>query len=146
MVTTVDKVIRRKGITINENASVKEAIELMTKENTDHLIVIDNNGKVVSIVTSNDILKTVGRAGHLNISVRQCCSYNRAITVRLNDSIYKAALLMSEHGIKHLLVVDDKGNPCGVLTSDDVICEDRAISRMAELAIPRSSEEYYGAD
>lgn len=67
--------------------------------------------------------------------------------MRLSDSIYRAAMLMSEYGVKHLLVVDDRGgNPCGVLTSDDVICEDRIISRMAELAMPKQSEEYYGAD
>ena len=145
MSTTVDKVLRKKGITINADASVKDAIELMIKENTDYLIVV-NGGRVIGIVTANDILRTIGKAGSLNVSVAQCCSYNRLVTVKLSDNIYKAALLMNEYGVKHLLVVNDKGNPCGVLTSDDVICEDRLISRMAELAIPSPSEEYYGAD
>ncbi|GAB6944237.1 CBS domain-containing protein [Vulcanisaeta sp. JCM 14467] len=145
MSTTVDKVLRRKGVTISANASVKEAIELMSKEGTDYLIVVDD-GKVVGIVTANDIIRTVGKAGNLDVSVAQCCLYNRLVTVRLNDSIYRAAMLMSEYGVKQLLVVDDSGNPCGVLTADDVICEDRLISRMAELVVLKPSEEYYGAD
>ncbi|WP_054856774.1 cyclic nucleotide-binding/CBS domain-containing protein [Vulcanisaeta sp. JCM 16159] len=146
MSTTVDKVLRRKGITINANTSVKDAIELMVRENIDYLIVTDDKGKVMGIVTANDILRTVRKTDSLNVSIDQCCSYNRLVSVKLSDSIYRAALLMSEYGVKYLLVVDDEGNPCGVLTSDDVICEDRIISRMAELAMPKQSEEYYGAD
>ena len=146
MSTTVDKVLRRKGVTINANASVKEAIELMSREGTDYLIVVNNDGEVMGIVTASDIVRVIGKAGNLDVSVAQCCSYNRLVTVRLNDSIYRAAMLMSEYGVKQLLVVDDSGNPCGVLTADDVICEDRLISRMAELAVPRPSEEYYGTD
>ncbi|ADN50973.1 CBS domain-containing protein [Vulcanisaeta distributa] len=146
MSTTVDKVLRRKEVIINAKASVRDAIELMIRENTDYLLVVDDGGKAVGIVTASDILRTIGKVGNLNVSVGQCCSFNRLVSVRLSDSIYRAAMLMSEYGVKHLLVVDDRGNPCGVLTSDDVICEDRIISRMAELAMPKQSEEYYGAD
>ncbi|ADY00246.1 putative signal-transduction protein with CBS domains [Vulcanisaeta moutnovskia 768-28] len=144
MSTTVDKVLRRKGIIIDEDKPLKIAIELMTKENTDYLVVTGKNGKILGIVTANDILRTIVKTGRLDVNVGQCCSYNKLVTIRLNDSIYKAALIMSEYGVRHLLVVDDSGKPYGVLTSNDVICEDRLISRMAELAVPKPVEEYDG--
>jgi len=42
------------------------------------------------------------------------------LTVRRDETIQRAAQLMTEHGATHLVVVDDEGRPAGVLSTLDV--------------------------
>ena len=43
-----------------------------------------------------------------------------AHTVRMDESASAAAALMAQHGVAHLVVVDEEGAPIGVLSSLDV--------------------------
>ena len=46
-------------ITINQNASIKDATDLMQQNNIRRLPVLDNKGKLVGIITAKDILKAM---------------------------------------------------------------------------------------
>ena len=46
-------------ITINQNASIKDATDSMQQHNIRRLPVLDNNGKLVGIITAKDILKAM---------------------------------------------------------------------------------------
>jgi predicted transcriptional regulator len=46
-------------ITINQNSSIKEATDLMQQNNIRRLPILDNKGKLVSIITAKDILRSI---------------------------------------------------------------------------------------
>lgn len=54
--TEVKKIMRRDVITIEENKTIGEAVELMKKNDISRLIVV-RNSKVVGIITKVDILR-----------------------------------------------------------------------------------------
>lgn len=55
----VEDVMTSKPITITPNASVSQAAELILNQRINRLPVIDDAGKLVGIVTRNDLLKAL---------------------------------------------------------------------------------------
>ena len=143
---TVDKIIRREPLVINENARIKDAVELMSRENVGLLVIVDSAGKPIGVISERDIIRALARGKDLNAKVTEVGTVGNLITVSPKDSIYKAALLMNNHKIRHLVVMDgDKLR--GVISIRDIISEERVISRLAELAEAKPSEtEVSGAD
>ncbi|ADY01766.1 putative signal-transduction protein with CBS domains [Vulcanisaeta moutnovskia 768-28] len=143
---TVDKVIKREPLVISENARVKDAVNIMSRENVGILVIVNNAGKPIGVISERDVIKALARGKDLNAKVTEVGTVGNLITVGPKDSIYRAALLMNDHKIRHLVVMDgDKLR--GVISIRDIISEERVISRLAELAEARSSEaEVSGAD
>lgn len=48
-------------ITIQSNASVREAMQMMNSKRIRRLVVIDNNNKMIGIVTEKDIFKEISK-------------------------------------------------------------------------------------
>ncbi len=46
-------------ITINQNSSIKEVTELMQQNDIRRLPIVDNKGKLVGIITTKDILRSL---------------------------------------------------------------------------------------
>jgi len=55
--TPVYEIMSSPLVSINENAMIFEAILLMNEKNINHLAVRDNNGKIISAISNNDILQ-----------------------------------------------------------------------------------------
>lgn len=56
---TISEVMSKPLITINQNSSIKEATELMQQNNIRRLVILDNKGKLVGIITAKDILRSI---------------------------------------------------------------------------------------
>lgn len=54
---TVDKIIRRESLTINGNASIKDAINTMSRENVGLLVIVNDAGKPIGVVSERDIIR-----------------------------------------------------------------------------------------
>ncbi|GAB6943449.1 CBS domain-containing protein [Vulcanisaeta sp. JCM 14467] len=143
---TVDKIIKREPLVISENAKVKDAVELMSRENVGLLVIVNSAGKPIGVISERDVIRALARGKDLNAKVTEVGTVGNLVTVGPKDSIYKAALLMNDRRIRHLVVMDgDKLR--GIISIRDIISEERFISRLAELAETKSSEaEVSGAD
>ena len=58
----IRQIMTRKPLTINQDASVVEAADLMLSQKIGGLPVVDEAGKVVGIFTETDMLRTVAEA------------------------------------------------------------------------------------
>ena len=146
MSITVDKIIKRKPIVISENATVRDAVNLMARENVGLLVIVNNAGKPIGVISERDVIRALASGKDLNARVTEVGTVGRLITISPRDSIYKAALLMNDNKIRHLVVMDgDKLR--GVISIRDIISEERVVSRLAELAEARpETEAVSGAD
>ena len=130
--TPLKKVMTRHVITINENDTIGKARALMRDNNIGRLIVVDDNGKPVGIVTETDILTKVlkpkrrMRAGDLKGEkiprmgqpVKMIMS-SPLITLDYDASVADAARLMKEYDIRGVPIV--KGNMLkGIITRSDI--------------------------
>ncbi|MCG2881117.1 MAG: CBS domain-containing protein [Vulcanisaeta sp.] len=143
MSITVDKLIKREPIVISENATVRDAVNLMARENVGLLVIVNNAGKPIGVISERDVIRALASGKDLNARVTEVGTVGRLITISPRDSIYKAALLMNDNKIRHLVVMDgDKLR--GVISIRDIISEERIVSRLAELAEARPETEAVG--
>lgn len=143
MSITVDKLIKREPIVISENATVRDAVNLMARENVGLLVIVNNAGKPIGVISERDVIRALASGKDLNARVTEVGTVGRLITISPRDSIYKAALLMNDNKIRHLVVMDgDKLR--GVISIRDIISEERVVSRLAELAEARPETEAAG--
>jgi CBS domain-containing protein len=54
---TVSEVMSKPLITINSDASIKDDVALMEQKNIRRLPIVDNEGQMVGIITSKDVLR-----------------------------------------------------------------------------------------
>lgn len=58
---TVEHIMNRNVVTIDEEAYLYLAIDKMNRKNISRLIVVDEEGKVKGIITRTDILARIGK-------------------------------------------------------------------------------------
>lgn len=114
------KVVRSvmtKAITVSPDANVEDVAKIIIQKNVNHLPVVDDEGRLVGIVTSWDIAKAVamGKIG----KVKDIMTRN-VITTSPDEPIDIAARKMEKYNISALPVIDSKRRVLGLVTSEDL--------------------------
>ncbi len=115
---------------VTPETSMMRASKTMKDKNVRGLSVVDEKGTLVGIVTDRDIKEaSPSKATTLDvhelyyllseIKVKDIMS-TRLVTITPDESVEKAAVLMMDHKIGGLPVVDDGGKLIGVITQTDV--------------------------
>ena len=118
--TLVEDVMSSPLETISRNATVREAAERMREHDINALFV---PGSSAGIVTTTDVVDAVAEGADLSdvrVADVMTAPVERATTT-LNLS--EAAAMMTNFGIKHLPVVDKRGNYVGMVSSTDTTTE-----------------------
>ncbi len=127
-------VMVQKVVAVDENSSVKAAVDVMNKFQIGSLIVL-GNGKAKGIVTERDFLKRVIAEGKdaANTKVKDIMS-SPLIFLGPDADLEKAVNLMFEHQIKKLAIINaDK--LVGIVTLTDIArVHPRIIKMLKELA------------
>jgi IMP dehydrogenase len=117
----VDKVKKSESgmildpITISPDATIREALQLMTKYRISG-IPVTRNGKLVGILTNRD-LRFESR---FDLKVSQVMTKDKLVTAPEGTSLEKAREILHEHRIEKLLVVNKKFELKGLITIKDI--------------------------
>ncbi len=103
-------------ITIVPSAKVADALNLMHEFRIGGIPVVDENRKLVGIVTNRD-LRFVSDKKKL---ISEVMTRDNLVTIKQGDDVSKAAEILQENKIEKLPVVDDKGLLVGLLTYKDI--------------------------
>lgn len=125
----VERRMTRNPVTIRQNMPVADAQKLMRQEKVHRLPVLDENKKLVGIVTEKDLLyASPSPASTLDVyemnyllsklTVKQVMS-SPVISVPSNTPVEEAARVMADNDIGGLSVVDD-GVLVGIITESDI--------------------------
>jgi len=109
----------REVITVDENSTVKEAVDIMNEYQIGSLIVLEK-GKAVGIVTERDFLRRVvgGTKDVTTTKVKEIMT-TPLVAVGPNMNLEEAVKLMFENKIKKLVVVD-ANKLVGIVTLTDI--------------------------
>ena len=110
--------IVEKPYEINKSASIDEARSLMKKVKVGGLVIKDENGKLVGIVTSRDLLLAPGELTHVS---EVMTGFNDLLVASPTVTPEEARKLLYKHRIEKLPVVDKNGNLIGLITAQDVV-------------------------
>lgn len=121
---TVRQLLASKGTavqTIGPEATVYQALEKMAEYDVGALVVLDESGEVVGLVSERDYARKVilvGRASR-DMQVREIMSPDpRCVTSQQN--VQACMELMTEHRFRHLPVVEN-GQLAGIISIGDVV-------------------------
>jgi acetoin utilization protein AcuB len=122
----------RKVITVDQEAYIFEAQELMTRNNIRHLPVVDKANRLIGIVTDRDIRSALPyrffkesfsetkKEKLSNLSVKDIMSKN-PISISPTYTIQDALLVIQDSRVGALPVVDDDGKLTGIISVRDLL-------------------------
>jgi CBS domain-containing protein len=85
------------------------------------VVVVDEARRGVGIVTDRDVCMAALRTGRALSGMRAGEAMSvRLVACRSNDSVDSAESLMSLHQVRRLVVLDDQGQVCGLLSLEDI--------------------------
>ncbi len=102
-------------VTVTQNQSVAEVQEVMSDYKISGLPVL-HEGKLVGIVTNRDLRFVSDPA----LRVSDVMTSKNLVTASQGITMAQSKALLHEHRIEKLLVVDDKGTLCGLITIKDL--------------------------
>jgi CBS domain-containing protein len=125
MTETVNDFMRKRLITIGESASVQEAANRMKDKNISSLVVVDEIGRPLGLITERDLVRKVciHDVSTSKLIIKETMS-SPLITIDSNSSASEAVDMMLRNNVRHLLVVDSKSSegldkPIGIVTPLD---------------------------
>ena len=130
----VRDVMVREVVTVDENASVKEAVEIMNEFQIGSIIVLEK-GKAKGIVTERDFLRRVIAEAKdvMNTKVKEIMT-TPLVVVEPGMDLEEAVKLMFQNKIKKLAVVD-ANKLVGIVTLTDIArVEPQMIRMLKQLA------------
>ena len=136
----VEDVMTTEVITIDENATVKEAADVMDQNEISCLIAV-RKGKAIGIITERDLLKRVivDDKNTKKTKVGEVMSSPLEV-VAFGTNLEKAVRLMFEKKIKKLLVVD-KDNLLGLVSLTDIArCQPAIITLLKSIAAAQAQD------
>jgi CBS domain-containing protein len=123
-------------VTITENASVAEAIDMMTAANVGALLVVDSAGNLTGIFSERDLLKKI--VGQENGCAKLPIAHfmtPRPECVALTDTLNFVLQKMDAGGYRHVPVVED-GKPVSIISARDML---RFLTRLCKEAGERGA-------
>jgi CBS domain-containing protein len=119
----------RPPVTVAPTASVQQAIGVMLTHNLGSLLVVDEDGQLVGILSERDLLAKVAPLPdpYADLHVEGVMTAD-PVTVTAEDSLAFALHKMDVGGYRHLPVLDE-GRPAGVISVRDLL---RHITRLCK--------------
>lgn len=103
-------------ITITEKQNVSDALALMKEYKIGGIPVVDNQKKLIGIVTNRDLRFEL----QLQRKISDVMTKNNLITTKQNVDLEQAATILQQHKIEKLPVVDDNNTLVGLITYKDI--------------------------
>lgn len=146
----VDKVKRsesgmiRNPVTLKPHRTIGDALDMMKKYHISGIPVVENNGKLVGIITNRDLRFEPNK----KLLVKDLMTSENLITAPLGTNLEKAEKILQNYKIEKLPVVDKNGILRGLITFKDILkkrrhplaCKDKHGTLRVGAAVGISSE------
>ncbi len=108
--------VMHPAVTCTENEAIRAIAERIVTKSVNHIVVVDEDGKLRGIVTSWDITRAMaeGKKALADIESRN------VITAKPDEPLEIASKRMAQHNISALPVIDIERKVLGIITSEDV--------------------------
>jgi len=108
----VRNILKRKGpevITVFAEKTVREAVDTLVRNNIGALLVLNQQGKIVGIMSERDVLRMVDKdpAAIDTTTVKEIMTSD-VIIGGLDDGVAEAERIMTDNHIRHLPIIDNK--------------------------------------
>jgi CBS domain-containing protein len=113
--------VRRAPVVCPPDVPIADAARRMTEARVDSILVVDAERRAIGIVTDSDLRRLVVAQSLPSTAPVSSIMSHPVVSVRQVEPALEALRLMSEHGINHLVVVDESRLARGVISSADLL-------------------------
>jgi len=106
---------------LQATSTVADAVALMIEQRQSCVVAVDAEGVPAGVLTERDIVRLCSERTHperLTLGETMCSPVK---TARPREALHEAVKSMKQAHIRRLIVVDDSGGVCGVLTHHDIV-------------------------
>lgn len=129
MEVTVDEYTSSSPITIDLNADLGEAHNLMTNNKIRHLPVMDGR-TVVGIMSERDLMANYGKPWSEQMRVKNIMNPS-VLMAHINDDLGEVAFRLSKEKKGSAIILDENDDLYGIFTTTD------ALNALVELLLPQ---------
>jgi uncharacterized protein (DUF39 family)/CBS domain-containing protein len=112
----VRDIMTREIIVGKPNDDIKDVARVLIAKGVDHLPIVDNEGKLIGIITSWDLAKAIAQDKRQLHEIMTL----KVISAREDEAIDTVIRRMEQHNISGVPVVDQSNHIIGILTTDDI--------------------------
>ena len=119
----IDEIMTRDPACVTPGTTVRDAAQLMKREDTGIVPVIEEGGdrKLVGVITDRDIaIRVVAENRSADTRVSEIMSGARVATARPNDSVDDVLGTMGREQVRRIPIVDERGALVGIVSQADV--------------------------
>jgi CBS domain-containing protein len=131
----VKKIMSETPATCHVDTTCSEAAKLMWDRDCGVIPVVDDQGKIMGMITDRDICMACYLQGKLThqIQVREVMS-KQVHSCKPEDTLEEAEAIMQQNQVRRLPVVDSKGQLVGLLSLNDIAraTADRKLGKEAD--------------
>ncbi|HET8817841.1 MAG TPA: DUF294 nucleotidyltransferase-like domain-containing protein, partial [Pseudidiomarina sp.] len=135
---SIREVLSRPPVQLPSTTSIRVAAQKMSEEKVSSILLVDD-GALVGILTDRDLRNRVVASGlsydlHVNAVMTQAPA-----TVYGRQTLIDALTTMTQNNIHHLPVLDDDGQPLGMITNTDLMRQQRSEPVMLMSALNKTN-------
>lgn len=138
----VQDVMTRNPASVTPGATIREAAQLMQREDTGIIPVVEEQGskRLVGVVTDRDIaIRVVAEGRDAGARVSDVMSTSKLATCSPDDDVDDAMQAMADEQVRRIPIVDDRGTLVGIVAQADIVRKARD-SKRAEQTVQQISE------
>jgi CBS domain-containing protein len=138
----IQDIMTKDPATVTPGTTVRDAAQLMQREDTGILPVVDSEGtkRLVGVVTDRDIaIRVVGEGRGGDTRVSDVMSSSRLATLRPDESVDDVMNTMAEQQVRRVPIVDERGTLVGIVAQADVVRKARD-DKKSERTVEKISE------
>ena len=109
-------------VTVKPNITVKDAVRTLQEKHVGSIVITDNNEKCMGIFTERDTIRIIASDVPLDTPIEHVMTKN-VVTIGEEASLEEARRLIISRGIRHLPVVNSKGELVGLFSVRKLIDE-----------------------
>jgi CBS domain-containing protein len=139
----VEALIRRTPVTISPGATIRQAAEVFSREKIGLLVVATSVSpvKAQAVISERDVVRAVAKGTALTAQLETIAT-KKLVSVKRSDMPSKAVRLMTDNGIRHLVVENDDGTLFGVLSIRDFFRE----AKLLQSFLKEEAQDVHGVD
>jgi CBS domain-containing protein len=119
----VKDILAKKGVTVftsPDSITVKEALDSLIMNKVGSLVIVDEDGNPVGIITERDILNLANKDNNWhNLPVNENLTTNFIVGI-LDDHVEYIMSLMTINRIRHVPIIDE-GKLAGIISIGDIV-------------------------
>lgn len=119
--TQIHQILRPKLVLGSPKMSLREALDLMQGEKSGYVVLADEHSKIVGIFTEREVLMNMMKPGVALTEPVEKYMRKDIHTLKKNDTVGQALDAMDKFSIRHVPLVDDFGQVCGILSIRTIV-------------------------